>query len=94
MPILSAFPAFCLLLKLGVFPDIINDIGLSFLQILADIYFDYIRGKNRSLRAHCTVNQSHPAGAREPFCRIAQPAADYTTMSTALPIGILTGGFL
>ena len=42
MPILSAFPAFCLLLKLGVFLDIINYICLSFVQILADIYFNYI----------------------------------------------------
>ena len=42
MPILSAFPGFCLLFKLGVFFDVINYICLSFARIHADIYFNYI----------------------------------------------------
>ena len=42
MPIISAFPGFCLLLKLGVSFDVINYICLSFIRIHADIYFNYI----------------------------------------------------
>ena len=42
MPILSAFPGFCLLFKLGVFLDVINYICLSFVCIHANIYFNYI----------------------------------------------------
>ncbi len=42
--------------------------------------------KNRHLRAHCTVKQSHPAGVREPLCRMAQPVANYAARSTDFPI--------
>ena len=42
MPIISAFPGFCLLLELGVSFDVINYICLSFMRIHADIYFNYI----------------------------------------------------
>ena len=42
MLIKSAFPGFCLLLKLGVSLVVINCICLSFMQIHTDFYFDYI----------------------------------------------------
>lgn len=42
MPILSASPASCPLLELGVFFVVINYICLSFMQIHAVIYFNYI----------------------------------------------------
>ena len=42
MPILSAFPGFCLLLKLGVFFVIVNYIRLGFMQIHTIFHFNYI----------------------------------------------------
>ncbi len=42
MPILSAFPASCPLLELGVFFVVINCFCLSFMQIHAHFYINYI----------------------------------------------------
>ena len=42
MPILSAFPGFYLLLELGVFFVVLNCICLSFVQIHARFYINYI----------------------------------------------------